>query len=222
MIPLRSTERVSSPAVVTGSIIALNTLVFLYQATLSPLALDQLVQQWGIVPDERPFNIASLFTSMFLHGGWLHLIFNMLYLWVFGRNIEDLIGGAKFLLFYFLCGLASGVTHVIFNAYSHVPTIGASGAIAGVMGAYLIRFPKARIVTVVVLLIFFTTMDLPAAFLLLFWFALQFLNGVGTIGEHDYTAGGTAYFAHIGGFIAGMLLIRLFPARQRWRTWYEE
>jgi len=222
MIPLRSTERVYSPAIVTGSLIALNTLIFLYQATLPPQALDQLVQQWGIVPDDRPFHVASLFTSMFLHGGWLHLIGNMLYLWVFGRNIEDLIGGAKFLLFYLLCGLASGVTHVIFNASSQVPTIGASGAIAGVMGAYLIRFPRARIVTVVMLFVFFTTMDLPAALLLLFWFGLQFLNGVGTLSDHDYNTGGTAYFAHIGGFIAGMLLIRLFPARQRHRTWYEE
>jgi membrane associated rhomboid family serine protease len=222
MIPLRSTERVYSASVVTGSLIALNTLVFLYQATLSPVALDQLVQHWGIVPDARPFNFASLFTSMFLHGGWLHLIGNMLYLWVFGRNIEDLIGGARFLVFYLLCGLASGIVHVMFNAYSQVPTIGASGAIAGVMGAYLLRFPRARIVTLVMFIVFFTTMDLPAALLLLFWFGLQFLNGFGTLGEHNYNAGGTAYFAHIGGFLAGMLLIRLFPARQRRRTWYEE
>jgi len=221
MIPLRSTERVSSPAVVTGSIIALNTLVFLYQATLSPQALDQLIQQWGIVPDERPFNVLSLFTSMFLHGGWLHLIGNMLYLWVFGRNIEDLIGPAKFVLFYILCGLASAVVHVIFNPYSPIPTIGASGAIAGVMGAYLIKFPRSRIITLVLFLFFFTTLDIPASLLLLFWFAMQFFSGFGSIGSADYTGGGTAWFAHIGGFLVGMLLIRMFPPRKRWRAWYE-
>jgi membrane associated rhomboid family serine protease len=222
MIPLRSTERVYSTAVVTASLIALNTVVFLYQATLSPSALNAFVSQWGIVPDERPFNVLSLFTSMFLHGGWLHLIGNMLYLWVFGRNIEDLIGGGKFLLFYVICGLAAAVVHVMFNPFSRTPTIGASGAIAGVMGAYLIKFPRARVITLVIFIVFFTTLEIPAALLLLFWFAMQFLSGVGSLGGNDYTGGGTAWFAHIGGFLAGMLLIRLFPPRKRFRAWYEE
>jgi membrane associated rhomboid family serine protease len=133
MIPLRSTERVYAPAVITGILIAVNTIVFLYEETLSQAGMERLVMTWGIVPDR--LQIATLFTSMFLHAGWLHLIGNMLYLWVFGRNIEDLIGPAKFLVFYILCGLASAVVHVIFNAYSPLPTIGASGAIAGVMGA---------------------------------------------------------------------------------------
>ena len=220
MIPLRSTERMHSTAVVTGTLIAINLIIFLYQATLAPRALDDLVRAWGIVPDERPFNLFALVTSMFLHGGWLHVLGNMLYLWVFGRNIEDLIGGVKFLVFYLLCGVIAGVVHVVFNPFSHVPTIGASGAIAGVMGAYLIRFPRSRVITLAFIFFFVTTMELPAAFLLLFWFGLQFLNGFGTLGETNYT-GGTAYFAHIGGFLAGMLLIRLFPSRQRWRTWYE-
>src|SRR4051812_44593966 len=116
MIPLRSTERVYSRASVTASLIALNTLVFLYQATLAPYALDRFVTEWGIVPDR--LHMASLFTSMFLHGGWLHLAGNMLYLWVFGRNVEDLIGSGKFALFYVLCGLASAVVHIIFNPSS--------------------------------------------------------------------------------------------------------
>jgi membrane associated rhomboid family serine protease len=219
MIPLRSTERVYAPAVITGILIAVNTIVFLYEETLSQAGMERLVMTWGIVPDR--LQIATLFTSMFLHAGWLHLIGNMLYLWVFGRNIEDLIGPAKFLVFYILCGLASAVVHVIFNAYSPLPTIGASGAIAGVMGAYLIKFPRSRIITLVLFFFFFTTLDIPAALLLLFWFAMQFFSGFGSIGSADYTGGGTAWFAHIGGFLAGMLLIKLFPARKRWRAWYE-
>ena len=149
------------------------------------------------------------------------MIGNMLYLWVFGRNIEDLIGSGKFLLFYILCGLASAVVHIIFNAYSPVPTIGASGAIAGVMGAYLVKFPRSRIITLVLFFFFFTTLDIPAALLLVFWFAMQFFSGFGSIGSADYTGGGTAWFAHIGGFLAGMLLIRLFPPKKRWRAWYD-
>ena len=220
MIPLRSTERVYATAAVTGSLIAINTVIFLYQATLSPEVLNQFVTNWGIVPDR--LQISSLFTSMFLHGGWLHLIGNMLFLWVFGRNLEDLIGGGKFLLFYLICGLIAAVVHVIFNPYSRMPTIGASGAIAGVMGAYLIKFPRARIITLVPIFFFITTMEIPAAFLLLWWFAIQFFSGFGSLGENDYSGGGTAWFAHIGGFIAGMLLIRLFPPRQRFRAWYAD
>ncbi len=220
MIPLRSTERVYATAAVTGSLIAINTVIFLYQATLSPEVLNQFVTNWGIVPDR--LQISSLFTSMFLHGGWMHLIGNMLFLWVFGRNLEDLIGGGRFLLFYLICGLIAAVVHVIFNPYSRMPTIGASGAIAGVMGAYLIKFPRARIITLVPIFFFITTMEIPAAFLLLWWFAIQFFSGFGSLGENDYSGGGTAWFAHIGGFIAGMLLIRLFPPRQRFRAWYAD
>jgi membrane associated rhomboid family serine protease len=221
MIPLRSTQRVQTTAVFTASLIGLNLVIFLYQATLSPYALNQLVYQLGIVPDERPFRLFPLFTSMFLHGGWMHLLGNMLFLWVFGRNLEDLIGGGRFLVFYLLCGLAAAIVHVITNPYSRVPTIGASGAIAGVMGAYLIKFPRARIVTLI-FFFFITTMEIPAAMLLLFWFAMQFVNGVGSLTETDYTGGGVAWFAHVGGFLAGMLLIRFFPARARWRSWYED
>jgi membrane associated rhomboid family serine protease len=222
MIPLRSTERIYATAGVTAGLIAVNTIIFLYQVTLSPNELNHLVSQWGIVPDRIQQNLPSLFTSMFLHGGWMHLIGNMLYLWVFGRNIEDLIGSGRFLALYLLCGLVAAVVHVIFNPYSRMPTIGASGAIAGVMGAYLIKFPRARIITLVPIFFFFTTVELPAAILLLFWFAIQFFSGFGSLGENDYSGGGTAWFAHIGGFIAGMLLIRLFPPRQRWRNWYAD
>jgi len=220
MIPLRSSERVYSRPVVTGSLIALNTVIFLYQNTLSYYRLDQFVNNWGIVPDD--LHVVSLLTSMFLHGGWLHLLGNMLFLWVFGRNTEDLIGGGRFLIFYLLCGLVAGVVQVIANPYARVPTIGASGAIAGVMGAYLIKFPRSQIDTLVLLFVFFTRLAIPAPFYILFWFGMQFLNGFESIGERSYTGGGIAYFAHIGGFIAGIFLIRLFPSRQRWRHWYEE
>src|SRR5207248_11609719 len=124
---------------------------------------------------------------------------------------------------YLLCGVVAAVVHIVFNPYSRMPTIGASGAIAGVMGAYLIKFPRARIVTLIPIVFFITTMELPAAFLLIWWFAIQFFSGFGSLAaENDYTGGGTAWFAHIGGFIAGMLLIRLFPPRQRFQAWYPD
>jgi membrane associated rhomboid family serine protease len=222
MIPLRSTERVYATAVVTGSLIAINTVIFLFEVTLTPGAQTQFITNWGIVPDQIQQHLPTLFTSMFLHAGWLHLLGNMLFLWVFGRNIEDLIGPGRFAAFYLLCGLVSAVVQVMFNPYSRIPTIGASGAIAGVMGAYLIKFPRARIITLVPIFFFITTMEIPAAFLLLWWFAIQFFSGFGSLGENDYSGGGTAWFAHIGGFIAGMVLIRLFQPKKRWRAWYAQ
>jgi len=219
MIPLRSTERVYSRTTVTIGLIAVNIAVFLFQAAMNPYQLDQFVNQWGIVPDQ--LRLVTLFTSMFLHGGWLHLLGNMLFLWVFGRSIEDLIGGPKFLLFYILCGLIAAVVQVIVNPYSRVPTIGASGAIAGVMGAYLLKFPRSRIVTLVPVFVFITTMEIPAAIILIYWLVVQFFSGIGSLAQTDYTGGGVAWFAHIGGFLGGMLLIKLFPPRPRFRNWYE-
>jgi membrane associated rhomboid family serine protease len=222
MIPLRSTERVNSKTFATGALIAVNVLVFLYQATLDPDQLTNFVETWGIVPDAISGHLYALLTSMFLHGGWLHLGGNMLFLWVFGRNVEDLVGSGRFAAFYLCCGLIAAIVQVIANPYSRVPTIGASGAIAGVMGAYLIKFPRARIVTLIPIFIFITTIEIPAAFMLLWWFVIQLLSGFGSLAETDYTGGGVAWFAHVGGFVGGMLLIRLFPARKRWRAWYEE
>jgi membrane associated rhomboid family serine protease len=221
MIPLRSSERVYSRPVVTTSLIAVNIIIYLYQWTLwtsSAYRFDHFTMSWGIVPDD--FHVISLFTSMFLHGSWVHVLGNMLFLWVFGRNVEDLIGGTRFLVFYLLCGLAAALVQVLANLYSPTPTVGASGAIAGVMGAYLIKFPRSQIDTLFwfVLVI---RLAVPAPFYLLIWFGMQLLNSVFS-GERSYTGGGVAYFAHVGGFVAGMLLIRLFPSRQRWRHWYEE
>jgi membrane associated rhomboid family serine protease len=218
MIPLRSSERTYSTATVTLSIIAVNVLVFLYELSLPHYSLNRFITNYGIVPDRLHWT--SLVASMFIHGGFLHIAGNMWFLWIFGRGIEDLIGHARFLVFYLVSGLAAAFIHIIVNANSPVPTVGASGAIAGVMGAYLIKFPRARIVTLVPIFIFITTLDIPAGFLLLYWFVIQFFSGFGSISEMQQSGGDVAWFAHIGGFLAGMGLIMLMPAKQRYRPWY--
>jgi membrane associated rhomboid family serine protease len=211
---------VRSTATVTLILILLNTVIFLYERFLPSWALDSFIAHYGIVPDR--LRMSSLLTSMFLHGGWLHLIGNMWFLWVFGRNVEDLIGSGRFFVFYILCGLAAALVHVFFNPYSRVPTIGASGAIAGVMGAYVIKFPRARITTLVPIFIFITTLEIPAVFLLLYWFAIQFFMGVGSVGYSQVSSGGVAWFAHVGGFLAGMLLVNLFGQKQRWAARWDQ
>lgn len=223
MIPLRSTERTYSKATVVTSLIVINLLIFVYQLTLDPYTLEPFIERWGLVPDTVSQHLYGLLTSMFLHGGWLHVLGNMLYLWVFGRGVEDLIGSGPFLALYLCCGLAAGVLQVVTNPYSHLPTIGASGAIAGVMGAYMIRFSRARIVTLVFIVVFVTTVEIPAWILLMWWFVIQLFNGFGSLATANYNSGGTAWFAHVGGFVAGMLLIRVFPTKKRkWRPWHEE
>ena len=219
MFPLRSTERVVNATPATIALIVVNVVLFFYQNLLTPLAHEAFLSRYALVPDRLHYS--ALITSMFLHGGWMHIIGNMLFLWVFGRNVEDILGSGRFFAFYMLCGIAAGLTHILLNAYSPVPTIGASGAIAGVMGAYLVKFPGARIVTLIFIVFFVTTVELPAAFVLLYWFVIQIFSGVGSITATSYTPGGTAWFAHIGGFLAGMLLIRRFQTRRRYayRNW---
>ena len=218
MIPLRSTERVYSTAVVTIALIAVNLLVFLYEASLSSWQLNLFIVKHGIVPDRLHY--ATLVESMFLHGGWLHVLGNMWFLWIYGRNVEDILGSPKFFVFYMLCGLSAALVHVFFNPYSRVPTVGASGAIAGVMGAYLIKFPRARIVTLVPVFVFLTTLEIPAVLLLVYWFVIQFFSGFMSIGYSQVSEGGVAWFAHIGGFITGMLLISIMKTRERrWPYW---
>jgi len=219
MIPLRSSERTYTTPSVTIALIAANLIIFVYELLLQEEGvLNAFIAQHGIVPYR--FHPSTLLTSMFLHGGWLHVLGNMWFLWIFGKGIEDLLGHARFLLFYLVCGIVAGVIHVYTNLYSPVPTIGASGAIAGVMGAYLIKFPSARIVTLIFVFIFITTVDLPAAFLLIFWFLIQFFSGVGSVGESSISHGEVAWFAHVGGFVAGMALVKLLPTRQRFPRWY--
>jgi len=219
MIPLRSSEPHSSRPTVTLAIIAVNVAVFLYELSLgmSSYALNRFIMLHGIVPDRLHYS--SILTSMFIHGGFLHIAGNMWFLWIFGRGVEDLIGHTKYLFLYFACGFAAAFLHILVNSNSTEPTIGASGAIAGVMGAYLIKFPRAHIVTLVFIIVFITTVDIPAMFLLLYWFAIQFFSGVGSVGYSAASNGDVAWFAHVGGFVAGMLLVMLMPTPQRVRPW---
>src|SRR5580658_571025 len=195
MIPLRSTERVYAATAVTGILIAINVRIFLYQFSMDQSAVTLFDERWGLVPDAISGNLLTLLTSMFLHGSWLHLLGNMLFLWVFGRNVEDLIGGGRFLVLYLCCGLAAAILQVVTNPYSRVPTIGASGAIAGVMGAYLIKFPRARIVTLVFIIVFVTTVEIPAWIMLVWWFVIQLFSGIGSLANTNYSSGGIAWFA---------------------------
>jgi hypothetical protein len=149
---------------------------------------------------------------MFLHGGWLHIIFNMWFLWIFGDNIEDYLGHFEYLIFYLLCGIAAALTQIALDPRSTVPTIGASGAIAGVMGAYVLLYPRAKVLTLVVLIVFFTFWWIPAWFFLGYWFLVQFLFASATVHQ---ASGGVAFGAHVGGFLTGMILIKVFPARTR-------
>jgi membrane associated rhomboid family serine protease len=160
----------------------------------------------AITTQSAPVDAAlePFFTSMFLHSGWLHLIGNMWFLWIFGDNVEDALGHFRYLIFYLTCGIFAGVTHTIFNWGSHIPAIGASGAIAGVRGAYIVFFPRARVLTLIPLIIFFFTVRIPAWVILGYWFLLQFVTGVGSLGVN--TAGGVAVWAHVGGFVLGALI----------------
>jgi membrane associated rhomboid family serine protease len=220
MIPLRSSEPHYTRATVTLIIIVVNVLVFAYQLTLPGYAQNRFIMQHGIVPDR--FSYVSILTSMFIHGGFLHIAGNMWFLWIFGRGVEDILGHAKYLFLYFASGFAAAFLFVALNSNSTIPTVGASGAIAGVMGAYLIKFPRAYIRTLVFIVIFVTTIDIPAFFLLLYWFAIQFFSGIGSVGYSQQMSGGVAWFAHVGGFLAGMALMFLMPTKQRARQWYRD
>ena len=211
MIPLRDSLPSGGRPIVTGWLIAVNVMVFLYQIFLPEMELNHFIGEYGFVPARLQF--ADLLTSMFLHGGWMHLIGNMWFLWVFGDNIEDILGHGKYLLFYLLCGLAASALQIAVMPGSQVPNIGASGAISGVMGAYLMKFPRSRILTLLTLIIFFTTVELPAWVVLAYWFVIQFFSGVGSVGDSHVNQGGVAFFAHVGGFLAGMGLIYLLRPR---------
>lgn len=216
MIPLRDSLPSYSKPIVTIGLIITNVMVFLYEASLDRFSLNHLIETFGTVPDRMHY--VTLFTSMFLHGGWMHLIGNMWFLWIYGDNVEDVLGKGKYLVFYLACGVAAGLTHVLLNPYSRIPTVGASGAIAGVMGAYLLKFPHARIVTLIPLFVFFTTMEIPAALILVYWLFIQFFSGFGSIGRSHLSEGGVAWFAHIGGFLAGMALIKILGTREPYRA----
>ncbi|MBZ5536687.1 MAG: rhomboid family intramembrane serine protease [Acidobacteriia bacterium] len=229
MIPFRDNIPSRTVPYVTVALILVNTVVF-FQELLLGRHLNAFIQVYGIVPFrwvESVFsldpaalpNLVTLLTSMFLHGGWLHLIGNMWYLWIFGDNVEDYLGHIPYLGFYLICGLLGNLVHVLFNWSSMVPSIGASGAIAGVLGAYLLLFPGARVLTLIPLLIFWPVIELPAVILLGFWFVEQFLSGFSSFAMTPQAGGGVAWFAHIGGFIAGMLLIARAKGARRRRSY---
>jgi membrane associated rhomboid family serine protease len=219
MIPLRALVRIGGFPAGTLLLIAVNTLCFLFEQALNPYAQRALIYQYALVPDR--VHITSLITSMFLHGGWMHLIGNMWFLWVFGSRVEDTLGSAKYLVYYVLCGVAAAVVHLSLNLGSPIPTLGASGAIAGVMGGFMLLYPRARIVTLIFIIFFVTTLEVPAVLLLLYWFAIQLFSGLFSFNRMSFTdAGGVAWFAHVGGFLAGMFLLSLFGGTSR-RSSYE-
>jgi membrane associated rhomboid family serine protease len=235
MIPLRDDNPTTLTPFFTMAFIATCTLVFAYQATLPPGQDQAFVLQYGAIPSvvlgsasgeaaTAGFPVTlTLFTSMFLHGGWMHLIGNMLYLWIFGNNIEDAMGHLRFLIFYLLCGIAAAFSHTLTDLHSAIPMVGASGAISGVLGAYLLLYPRARVLILIPMGLMTRTMYVPAAVVLGLWFVLQLLSGGASLGQGG---GGVAWFAHVGGFLAGMALIGFFKradvpflAQARRATW---
>lgn len=221
MIPLKDDNPSHERPVVTIGLIVTCTLVFLWQFMQGPRAGQAIIYALGLVPSvllghrSLPPEVATVpaaltvFTSMFLHGGWLHLIGNMLYLWIFGDNVEDAMGHGRFLVFYLLCGVVAALTQALPDPQSTLPMVGASGAISGVLGAYLLLYPRARVLVLVPIFILITTMRLPAFVVLGLWFVLQALSSLAA----NEPGGGIAFRAHIGGFIAGMLLMMFFKKR---------
>ena len=218
MIPLRDVIPSRTTPYITVTVIVVNALVFVFELRLPLTDRARFIEVYGIVP--ASVGSLSLLTSMFLHGGWLHFLGNMLYLWIFGDNVEDRVGHGRFIVFYLTCGLAATLTQVVSNPTSVVPIVGASGAIAGVMGAYFVLFPRSRVLTLLPLFIFWELIEVPAILFLGFWFLLQLLSGVGSVGAGQDLSG-IAFWAHIAGFATGAVAIFFFrrPERQRVDWW---
>jgi len=227
MIPLRDANPIRRTAVVTTGILIACFVVWAWELGLmasgGEASLDAFVTQWGVVPSELlaawgagqwlSAETATLVTSQFIHGGWLHLLGNMLYLWIFANNVEDRLGRAAFLVFYLAGGVAAALAQVAVDPTSTVPTIGASGAIAATLGAYVVFYPRARITSLVFLGFFYQLIDVPAMFVLGFWFVLQLIDGLASLGMVESNTGGVAFFAHIGGFLAGAAVARFLVRR---------
>ncbi len=218
MIPIRDTIPSSRVPVVNYLLIAANLGLFLYEVSLGE-SLGPFVERYAVIP-ARFFgggylsarDLLTPLSAMFLHGGWLHVLGNMLYLYIFGDNVEDTLGHAGYLLFYLACGLVSFVVQILFQPASVVPNLGASGAIAGVLGAYFLLFPRARVLTLIPLFVLFPVVEIPAYLFLGFWFLMQFLSGTASLG-HSAASGGVAWWAHIGGFVAGIAFLKVFTGR---------
>ena len=230
MFPYRDENQTQHPAIVTGIVIALNVVAWIFiQGAGSTFSLAKSVCELGLIPGELTLSVppgtrfpmgenlvcltdpgrqaSNVVTSMFLHGSWLHLLGNMWFLWIFGNNIEDSMGHMRFVAFYVICGLAAAMAQVIANPSSTIPMVGASGAISGVMGAYLLLYPRVKVFAIVPIGFFITSMALPAWVMLGYWFLIQIVSGFVSIGQQE---GGVAFWAHAGGFIAGIVLIKLF------------
>lgn len=220
MIPIRDVIPSRTTPFVTIALVAVNVLVFLYQLSLGD-QFEAFVFNYGLIPAE--FSWVHVFTSMFLHGSLMHAGGNMLYLWIFGDNVEDRMGHGRYLTFYLLCGVTAAVAQAVLSSDSGIPMVGASGAIAGVMGAYVVLYPRSRIVTLLPLFVFIQIVEIPAFFYLGFWFLMQFINGIGSLAEVSggRPAGGIAFWAHAAGFAAGLVGVFLFrrPERQRVEWW---
>lgn len=225
MIPLRDNIPSTTLPFVTYGLIGANVLAFLFELSLGP-NLERFMYIFGVVPanvttiiSEAPqlihYAVFPFFTSIFLHGGWMHLLGNMLYLYIFGDNVESALGHLRYLVFYLSCGVAASVVHIMFNLGSDMPTVGASGAIAGILGAYFLLFPKAKVITLVPIFFFITIIKVPALLFLGLWFLIQFLSGSMALGGG--AAAGVAWWAHIGGFAvgAGYTVFRYRMIRER-------
>jgi membrane associated rhomboid family serine protease len=230
MLPIRDNIRSRSFPIVNWGLIAVSVLAFLLEQAIElgvgGGAFQRFLMLFGLVPSNfsllNPLSYISVFSSMFLHGGWFHLISNMWILYIFGDNVEDRMGSLRYLAFYLACGVAAGMTHVLFASGSSLPTIGASGAIAGVLGAYMILYPRARVLTLIPLFIFPWFIEIPALFYLGIWFLTQISSGLLSIGAM-MPFGGIAWWAHIGGFVFGLLLVRFFIRRpQVYTHWQPE
>lgn len=224
MIPLKDTTPRRSVPLVTLLLIGVNVAVFIHQITLPPAAGDAFIRTYALVPAKISLALAGrhytfaqalapLFTCMFLHGGFLHILGNMWFLWIFGGNVEDRFGSFVFLLFYLVCGIGSSVSQLLFSWGSHIPSLGASGAISGVLGAYIVFFPGSRILTLVPLFIIWFTARIPAVIFIGLWFIAQFLSGLSSLGAA--ASGGVAWWAHVGGFLIGLLLAFAVGGRAR-------
>jgi len=222
MIPLRDVIPSRTTPSVTIALLAVNALAFAYQLSLGP-AINEFVTEFGLIP--ASFSWLAVLTSMFLHGGVMHVASNMLYLWIFGDNVEDRMGHGRFLAFYLLCGLAAALGQTLTSPDSVVPMVGASGAVAGVMGAYFVLYPHSRIITLLPLFIFVQVVEVPAFYFLGIWFVLQLLSGVGSVATTaaGEPSGGIAFWAHVAGFAAGLVGVFVFrrPYRQGAKRWEE-
>jgi membrane associated rhomboid family serine protease len=234
MIPIHDTIPSRERPFVTWILITLNAVVFLFEMSLPKQALEALFYNLGLVPARYTHpewavvfglpldNYWPFLTNMFLHGGWTHILGNMWSLWIFGDNVEDRLGHWRFLLFYLLSGIAAGLVHVMFNPHATIPAVGASGAIAGVMGAYFVMFPTSRVVTLIPIFFIPYIIEIPAVVYLGFWFLSQLFSGTMSLAAPQ-SVGGIAWWAHVGGFVAGIVLLKILRKRRhRYRRYYDD